>query len=62
MKQKAPTAQSGRGGAMDWLGGASVTPITLPAYRAQWLAAQCALPIAQAAIVADLLFGGARHG
>jgi len=47
---------------MDWLGGASVTPITLPAYRAQWLAAQCALPIAQAAIVADLLFGGARHG
>jgi hypothetical protein len=56
-----PTAQSGRGGAMDWLGGASVTDYPARVPRAM-AGAQCALPIAQAAIVADLLFGGARHG
>ncbi len=59
MKQKTP-AVSGRG--MELLAGASSAPITLPAYRAQCLAARYALPIEQAAIVAALAFGGAHHG
>jgi len=60
MKSNTPAAQGGRG--VELLAGASTPAITLPAYRAQCLAARYALPIEQAAIVAALAFGGAHHG
>jgi hypothetical protein len=59
MMAKTPTP---KGEGLETAGKLFQRPSSLLIYRAQWLAAHCALSIETAAILAALAWGAQRHG